>query len=392
MAFEPTNLTVELAIAWLEGAGFRVRNSPLVWHEWSNRPRAREAREQAAADLPGQERQIEEFVRHQTGLLLQINEIISSIGQARDRRTQIGRLRHLLQQSRQARNQAHRRYDPASEASRTHMLATIESLINTLDGAAAGDPRATLNRMQSLVQHLLAQLNRERSALRTAAARNGVQLRNVSEQAQLNRDMLLDDPPERLDNPEAVTVNFQQTGVRVQFRGPGGAMDNGPVDPVLAVAVVRFLEAARAELGIEAVYSSGFNRPPMGPHAGYHSQGKSWDILGFRVLGADLHLRRGLMIEPGQPNFDTHHSDWFDTRPLSNGRTRAGMMREFVAVLSRFFGHIIGPGHDALHDAHFHADTVDHQVSVDIPATRDNPRPYAQHHSQPVPRDSRLPH
>lgn len=367
MAFEPTLLSNEMALAWLEAAGFRVRSRPLQWDAWSEHRAAVQAREAAAEQLPEQERQVAQITVEEDTLVRQMKAIAEGLEQARDLQDEIRKLRLLLQSLRQAVNSSRRRSDGPALDSAEQELAGVQRSIDALAGAGAGgDFRSTISALRSA-------LNR----LRVARNRVGGRLQRASEDAQHSRELLNPDPPARLDNLRAVTVNFELTGVRVRWGGPAGALDNGPVDPVFAVATVRFLQAARRELGLEAVFSSGFFRVPRGPLAGGHSQGKSWDILGFRASGADLRLRTGRMIDPGQRNFANEHSDWFDTREISPGLTREAMMRRFVEVLSRFYGHVIGPGHDAKHDAHFHADSVDHFVGVDVPATRANPRPYA---------------
>ena len=366
MPFEPTLLSVDMALTWLEGAGFRVRSRPLQWDSWSDHPRAVQARAAAAEALPEQELRVAELAAVEDGFVRQMKAIADVLAQARDRQFELRKLRQLVQQLRQARNQARRRSDQPALDSADQDLNEVQRSIDAIGNG--GDP-------QSAISALRTTLNR----LRPARNRAGNRLQVAADEARRSRELLNPDPPARLDNPHSVTVNFQLTGVKVQWGGPGGAPDQGPVDPVFAVATIRFLQAARREFGLQSVFSSGFFRVPRASLDIGHSRGDSWDIRGFRVKDVNLSLRGGRMLEPGAPHFAAQHSDWFDTRELSPGLTRAAIMRQFVEVLSRYFGHIIGPGHDARHDAHFHCDTVDRFVGVDTPATRENPRPYATH-------------
>lgn len=183
-------------------------------------------------------------------------------------------------------------------------------------------------------------------------------------------------------NPNAVIVDLNRTGVDVCWNtGSNVPLTEMHLDPVFALAMVRFLQAIKA-LGVRRIYTSGFLRNAMSP-ADTHPYGQACDITGF-VVGTELiHLRSGGPVEPppgrdatsedpaerwdlqsGEYNdLRSGHSDWFDERQTTASRTHREIMTGIAALMPAYFARIIGPGHNAAHMGHFHVELYGNEQS-----------------------------
>ena len=98
-----------------------------------------------------------------------------------------------------------------------------------------------------------------------------------------------------------------------------------------APAIVPRLRLVLGRHAVDEVYSAGFLRDG-GPTSARdtHPQGRAWDIKGFRTHGTVIHLRRGFLVEPDEPNFANDHSDWFDNfgQVAGAGVTHEEQMRD----------------------------------------------------------------
>jgi hypothetical protein len=100
-------------------------------------------------------------------------------------------------------------------------------------------------------------------------------------------------------NPNAVIVDLNRTGVDVAWNtGAAVPLREMQLDPVFALAMVRFLEAIRA-LGVRKMWTSGFLRTSMSA-ADTHPYGQACDITGFEIGGDLIHLRSGYPRRPAR--------------------------------------------------------------------------------------------
>ncbi|MCK6572724.1 DUF4157 domain-containing protein [Myxococcota bacterium] len=169
-------------------------------------------------------------------------------------------------------------------------------------------------------------------------------------------------------NPDAVFVDLNLTGVDVLW-GTGSPVprDQMHLDPVFAAAMVQFLRGLRG-LGVTRLYTAGFLRTAMSS-LDAHPTGHAVDLTGFEFGGALLHLRSGLpaaedrgeayegrVAPAGREDLHRGPSDYYNTRDRLGERTHREIMLGIVSLMRGVFTRVVGPGHDAQHNAHFHCE------------------------------------
>lgn len=380
---------------YLRSLGVLRGSNPIVWGSWNRRPRFIRGRNEASRELPEQQRELrrleweeDQLVEEIAGLERQIRSIDGFQSQLRDYRQQIQAItRRRRQLSRQRARNEGSQSDVLEQ--QNGQLDGIETAIRRIEqaleyrstGATLRDRIGDLNRtLQQRENALNRQLGPDQRRRRQLVYRINSAQRDVDR----SRAYLQPLPPSSLNNPHAVNILFARSGVQIKYMPHSRHSLQGPVDPVFGVALYRFFCAARREMGISEVYTNGFTRPPVSP-IDTHSRGDAMDIKGFKFGSHLLLLRSGRMMSPGDADYNDltrGHSDWFDihgTIPERGGRTHEQMMRDFVSIMPRFFGQIVGPGQNAEHMNHFHVQLVGYQGAsgaVMTPATRSNPRPY----------------
>jgi hypothetical protein len=169
-------------------------------------------------------------------------------------------------------------------------------------------------------------------------------------------------------NPDAVFVDLNLTGVDVLWgNGTPVPPTQMHLDPVFAAAMVQFLRGLRG-LGVTRLHTAGFIRTAMSS-LDAHPTGHAVDITGFEFGGACLHLRSGLpaaedrgeayegRVAPGgREDLRRGPSDYYNTRDRLGERTHRDVMLGIVSLMRGVFTRVVGPGHDAQHNAHFHCE------------------------------------
>lgn len=165
-------------------------------------------------------------------------------------------------------------------------------------------------------------------------------------------------PPESLDNPDAVYAELSFSGVAIRKPSNGKEMSYKVIhlDPVFAVATAQYLEHIKETYGVTDI-SIWFNRAPKSA-TDKHAPGYAADIHGFTVHGHHLQLGRGKEMDKDDPGYAEKHSDWYneeDTIPELDNITYADFLKNQTEVMVDYFGFIMSPySGDVEHKTHYH--------------------------------------
>lgn len=167
-----------------------------------------------------------------------------------------------------------------------------------------------------------------------------------------------EDPPESLDNPDAVFVDFKLSGVTPRKPSSDKELTYKVfhIDPVFAVAMAQYLEHIKTEYGVSDI-NFWFNRAPKSA-TDKHAPGYAVDIHGFTVHGHHLQLGQGKEMDKEDEKYDANHSDWYndeDKIPELENITYADFLKNQTEVMVDYFGFIMSPySGDTEHQTHYH--------------------------------------
>jgi hypothetical protein len=150
-----------------------------------------------------------------------------------------------------------------------------------------------------------------------------------------------------------VDVDLHATGVEVT-RAHGGRLSQAEmrIDAQFADALVRFLEDIRG-LGVTTMRTNGLLRDPLS-FEDTHPRGLAADICGFIIDGQEIHLRNGRENPDGYAGGAGAFSDWYNRAGAIRGQTPSAILHAITARMAQYFSMIVGPGHNAAHDNHWH--------------------------------------
>jgi hypothetical protein len=145
------------------------------------------------------------------------------------------------------------------------------------------------------------------------------------------------------ENTNGVRVDLDRTGI-TSTNNHGNPLHQQDLDVLFADAVLRFMEDIRT-LGVTGMRTSGFHRNPTAPGVSSHGRGQALDIVGFTIGDAEYVLHA-----------DPARSAWHDHTTRINERTVSQIFHAITARMARFFSLVVGPGHNADHDTHWHVE------------------------------------